>query len=991
MKNLRLVCRPHQGPERRVLISVPDYSAITAVAAEKLGVAGSDILIQIKADGDDDLWEVDASFWGGIENGQTLFAAPVAGAASSSSSAAAVNTRQSSDSTHTKRKRKESKTSEASKDRAATTARDSDADESSSNSARPSKRAATSTPRQHTPSQNAVAPPPQASSSASRLPSSSSSSLQPFASSARSFSQQPTSSWRALSAKDEKSSSKRWSVNDDQFLWTTFRQRLEACYRNWNMPSSSTERDAFFQQIINDHGTGGTLTRRLVGRTVSSIKTRLRAKVKSGVEQGHELPSTVLDFFGMLRTVQRTTGSAESVDGRGQRGGVSGSSAGGPSRGGAGKEKHYVVVDDNDSDDDDEEYSTDGSESSHATAPRSSVVLSRSAIAATPSASSSRQAGPSNSQPASSSRSSGNPAVPVDALRPVGFDAATPQSSMRKSTVSSSATRPALPPHPRPLAPPAQHPFAPRPPATNGSTTAVRGPPSANPAATTIRGTPTHTIFSSNESPQQPAAVPRANGSAAADTNGVAVKEEPETEERDELQSRDGFSTPSPASRQPPPSGPPPPRPPLPSGPAQREGARAPNRPPTGPSNSAADASNPRSRGRAGPARWGNLSGLQFDLDFEGSRPLKPEDEPFTPCAGAHPEDVVLLRMALDEKWYPLRRTISQAVTLSRLNKDAEPDLDDLNIIGIATMLMHNLCENEKKTTRKIPIGVSPDKRIIASQATAMCAAACLSLALAVFDCAPPSWSVRRTSFAIAGYIAAVRNTHKKRGELKSLLFIVAERVFWAMGCVNPDKSSLAGPRGGAEHQRVHLCQDNAEDAAAAVIVTVARYAFGGPTTQTWTLDQLRGVSTLATTPPEELYLEFWNSTGRTIEGTSRSARDAAAALLLSRFTALLRKLEASVSFTKRCSIPVEHWGASQYVLRSMAPAVPGAVRSQLMAASQDASGRGRGGGTQALTGYVGQRMEVSGEATAWLGSTRASLLTVLILIPRAGVLEGVQ
>ncbi|PWN29198.1 hypothetical protein BDZ90DRAFT_231184 [Jaminaea rosea] len=965
MKNLRLVCRPRQGEERRVLISVPDYAAITTVAAEKLGIQGEEVLIQIKADGDDELWEVDQSFWASLENGQTLFAKPVAGASSSAPPQPAKTTKLARKEMKRKRKEEEKRAIEAAGQAGGSSsaaARESDADDSASSSARPAKKAAT--PKIRSAQRQDDRAPPSSGSSNTITPSLSRPTVQ---SSGHSTSQNPTSSWNALTSKEQRSSRKAWTPRDDKFLWDKFRTQLDAASRNREMPSNGSEREAFFQRLIEDHGTRGRVSRILTGRTASSIGTRIRAKVKDGVAKGKTMPQPVLEFFGMWRSSPaRTTSSAEA-------GGAGGSRGNNTARDGRSKSKerrHYVVVDDNDSEYDDG-TETDASDASSRGDARSSTVLTQSAVAplTSPSSSRSNEAGPSSLRP----RSNRTSAVPADALRPVGFDNAAPQPAMRKSTVSSSsATR--VPPtpstehnarraHERVAA---QNPFAPR--------LARDDDDAASVVMTSSRSGATASAPVFINRGQSP------NLSQTGASRAVAVKEEMETDEQDELMNgSDSFHTPAPVHvptlSQPP--APPPTMPALMRAVSGPNGIPLPPRTPNGGTIKAnGSGSTITSSSRAGPSRWGNRAGVQFDLDFTSNTSVASTGDrsiQFLPCAGAHPEDVALLRMALDERWHGLRAVVTTNISRSAMAHDPDIDLDRIRPGRMANTLLNVLLNNINHSTGGLPYPHGAKDKVgtaTARELTAISAALCVSLALAVFDCAPPNWSVRRTSFAIAGFIAAMSDGHKRHVQLRELIFVVAERVFWAMRCARIEM----GPTPGASKQTsVHLCQTDAEDICAAVILTTEMHKTGmcnaaGARFDAWSLEQMYGLCPTVATPLEEQYVKYWDEAGQPIVAgdvsASRPAREAAAALLLSRFTTLLGKLEASVAFLKRCPIPLEKWGAKGAVLRRMAPALPGAVRAAL---SCNATGDGLGAGGQAshsmLRGPVAANMEAYSRA----------------------------
>lgn len=70
--NIRLVCRQPDGSERKVMLAATDFKTLVKSAADKLGCSNNEVILQIKED--DELWEIESSYWTSLQPGQAVYA-----------------------------------------------------------------------------------------------------------------------------------------------------------------------------------------------------------------------------------------------------------------------------------------------------------------------------------------------------------------------------------------------------------------------------------------------------------------------------------------------------------------------------------------------------------------------------------------------------------------------------------------------------------------------------------------------------------------------------------------------------------------------------------------------------------------------------------------------------------------------------------------------------------------------------------------------------
>ncbi|CAO1614098.1 unnamed protein product [Parajaminaea phylloscopi] len=235
----------------------------------------------------------------------------------------------------------------------------------------------------------------------------------------------------------------------------------------------------------------------------------------------------------------------------------------------------------------------------------------------------------------------------------------------------------------------------------------------------------------------------------------------------------------------------------------------------------------------------------------------------FAVAPGAHWAEVRLLRMALSSRWGRVRQRVRDIVARHTPHRLVE--LDQVKWLPAASDIYRVVMAE---------FG-SLDQRGEATPAryTEICSAVVLSMIKAVFEIvAPPSWSVRRVSFTLAGYFAALALTHKgaTHAERKRLFLQTAERTCWAL-------------RAAAVGQGRDLNQEESEDICAALIMTLGSNG---------TFDALIEERTSVQENADPIVLES----------------------TVARLNSLLIKLEASILFLQRCRLPVERLGAASFL-----------------------------------------------------------------------------
>ncbi|CAO1636671.1 unnamed protein product [Sympodiomycopsis kandeliae] len=365
MTPIRLVCSLADGSERKVIVSVSDYSALVTSAASKLGCGAPSVVIEIK-DGEE-LWEIDETYWLAIQPGETLYAkvsrvgsstsvtpapttsAPVTAPSNiqikqeASGGPANVSTAQSNRENATSSTRSilpparsarhsrnrgnasdggessyhsSSDVSSAAVENSITTPplprsphhqnkrRRSDGQDASSSRQRNSgpQRSNTVSPGSRAgPSVRGAAKGSAAAATTSTGPPSS----RPARAAKRSNTR---AAWNlSLVAPTKKGSRRTWSGKEDSMLWEKL--RLEMARRKREEIPIITQRE-IFETIEAEHGTNGTKTRALIGRNASALATRARQRVHDAVADHCPVPTELLALF-KYRKVQAPVPSTQ--------------------------------------------------------------------------------------------------------------------------------------------------------------------------------------------------------------------------------------------------------------------------------------------------------------------------------------------------------------------------------------------------------------------------------------------------------------------------------------------------------------------------------------------------------------------------------------------------------------------------------------------------------------------------------------------------------
>lgn len=266
----------------------------------------------------------------------------------------------------------------------------------------------------------------------------------------------------------------------------------------------------------------------------------------------------------------------------------------------------------------------------------------------------------------------------------------------------------------------------------------------------------------------------------------------------------------------------------------------------------------------------------QVDADpYQGSdrtAPVKETPLPFELFKDASPPDIKLLRMAFSEDWEEVRKH-ARAIIKSSIPRKKNLEIGDIDFALAASKMVTLLERNLNET---IPSQVSYS--VVVRSRETLYAGVAASIALEVFGVTPQEWSVRRTSFAVAGYYAALcrhRRTRPAQQKHRQLFrFVsfahVSQKVFWAL------RSAKDGSR---------YLEAEAEDISAAVA----------------------------------LVLDTNSVLGRHIADRLRSRPAKEMLPLTLRCKSYLDKLEASVKFVQRCP-EAREWGAVQVVTQRMIP-----------------------------------------------------------------------
>lgn len=246
-------------------------------------------------------------------------------------------------------------------------------------------------------------------------------------------------------------------------------------------------------------------------------------------------------------------------------------------------------------------------------------------------------------------------------------------------------------------------------------------------------------------------------------------------------------------------------------------------------------------------------------------------------------EDLYEVEIAMSEPWSHLRHRTAEIVqrhVKPRSRVSGGLDLGDIDYAAAAPELLDLLTDLHR--------GHSGTQGPMPHMNKAYQAVA-LTIAFEVFgSVAPTQWSVRRTSFAVAGYFAAIRQRHnddRQRGKCylppgdASLglerFMRVSQKIFWCIG-------SAADGSGYLERE--------SDDLSAALAFNLDR-ANQVPFRLSKGLDLT------------ESTLSAGNANARTLQNFITLAR---------RALDLLDKIEASSKFLARCEIPTQQWGASK-------------------------------------------------------------------------------
>lgn len=274
------------------------------------------------------------------------------------------------------------------------------------------------------------------------------------------------------------------------------------------------------------------------------------------------------------------------------------------------------------------------------------------------------------------------------------------------------------------------------------------------------------------------------------------------------------------------------------------------------------------------------ISDLAFRLEpIDAVSSSSPRDEGYAVTPNAHPDDVALLRMAMSPAQAKLRAEARRLVveTCKRCRRPIN-DIQDLPYGPARSFLTRLICSHFTPATSE--------------NRTAACADIACGIASALFeDVAPPEWSVRRTSFALAGYCVKLSvddsfpnlapPARVNAAPLLTHFVTTAERTFWALGAaqqvVSPKAALDSSSSSSSTPATLH---GESEDICAALALT---------------RNHRSGLRAM---------LDEHASTVRTAAQVQG---------LLQRMDRLSSKMEASVAFLKRCDVPLR-WGATMSV-----------------------------------------------------------------------------
>jgi hypothetical protein len=284
-------------------------------------------------------------------------------------------------------------------------------------------------------------------------------------------------------------------------------------------------------------------------------------------------------------------------------------------------------------------------------------------------------------------------------------------------------------------------------------------------------------------------------------------------------------------------------------------------------------------------------------------RPGKAPPLPFELHKNSVSGDVSLLRMSLIEEWEEARKE-ARAIIRASIPRKKSIEVKDIDFALAASKLVHLIRKSFAQVARS---GALPSA---ASQScSTLYAGVAASIALEVFASTPPEWSVRRTSFAVAGYYGALSRCREstpprqKKHVFRFTKFAhLSQKVFWA----------LRGAKDGSRY-----LEAEAEDISAAIALTIGTISILG-------------------------------------KHLDRRLHSCAAEHLLPqvlRCKSYLDKLEASVKFVQRCP-EAREWGAGQVVTQHIFPNV-----SSIEKLCQDAPRRFAGAKDAALVSQTEERV----------------------------------
>ncbi|PWN18769.1 hypothetical protein BCV69DRAFT_284753 [Microstroma glucosiphilum] len=851
--NLRLVCRQSNGEERKVMLFASDFGMIISAAAERLDCTSDQIILQVK-DGDE-LWEIEQNFWPSLSENQTLYAHAKPKKAKSGG------------------KRKASANGSGFVSDSATSAGD-------DSLRRPAPRKRKSTSKSVPVGRNAAI-------AANNTPTGSNgSSAGPSASaSVQVDNTQPSGdAWAPLQPTAISSSNRRWDAKADAILWDRLRKTVE------KKPKSAytvAERMAVFEEILGEHGTHGTVSRALAGRNASALNARAGKKIQAAVQMGFPLPYGLRELYVRPKNDPAQKSRSPSARQGGRESGGEGN-AGANSARSTSRRDSFVIVDDSsaqsDGDDEDSDAAAPWQMSPHSR--RSSRLP-----VGDDSTSSGTDLGSGDQRRFRDSRLQ-TPPLPTFAGSAASRKRWPAQSAAPSATSPQAIASTSLPLPPASLPPrPSQASDAPPPPqARSTRQQPPRRRPNGNAA---IPPSPSNGALQASGSNATPLS---SRTTAAVGQRAPPASTEPPlflAEENARLtQAAQAAINPFLASR------------------VVRESAAVPTPPPAESSvQQAVQAENRRhltwpasSQGSAPQSASTSVKSEKTDEEDEldGSDAQESGEEasdteerqvdahlargsdrlpsvnrpplPFGLLKGASPADVDLLHMTLSEEWEETRQH-ARAIIRSSIPRKKSLEIGDIDFALAASKLVDFM---EKQLDMSSPSGIRYS--VPPRSHETWYAGLATSIALEVFGATPPDWSVRRTSFAVAGYYAALGDHHrrtfakqKNNNVIRFMSFAqVSQKVFWAL------RSAEDGSR---------YLEAEAEDISAAVALVLNQNSVLGR----HLADRLRW------RPAEEMLP------------------------LVMRCKSYLNKLEASVKFVQRCP-EAREWGAVQKVTRRMIP-----------------------------------------------------------------------